>query len=153
MRAGSRAYQGGRGGLWTLPRTTAVMRCESYWERPGCGWRGPRELSRHPGGCGEQRADRGSDPIGHHCWTGGIKLAIQVQERKPVDERPDRGGERLGVGLREGALDDRPNVVGDRRGRGIALIVVSIAWLAEHDAEQGGPFERELHVGDRHARE
>jgi hypothetical protein len=70
-----------------------------------------------------------------------------------VDERPDGSRERLGVGLREGSLDDCAYVLRYGCGGGDALVVVAVAWLSEHDPEQGGPLEREPHVGDRDAGE
>jgi hypothetical protein len=49
----------------------------------------------------------------YHRWSSGVALAVEVQERQALDERPDRGRERGGVRLREGSLDD-PADVGER---------------------------------------
>jgi hypothetical protein len=104
---------------------------------------------RTPGStrCRQQRLDRGTDPICYHEGTAGIELAVQVQERKTMDKRPDRGRQRVSVSVREASLDDLANVQRYRRGRGNALIVVPVARFSEHDPEQRGPLERELHVG------
>src|ERR1700694_4538229 len=99
----------------------------------------------------QQRLDCWADLIGYGRRGAGIELAVQEQECKPVDERPDRGGQRLGVSLRKASADALTNVQRYGCGGGDALIVVPIARLPEHDSEEGGPLERELHVGDRHA--
>jgi hypothetical protein len=39
----------------------------------------------------QQRADRGRDAFGHRRRVGGVELAVEVQEREPVDEPPEAG--------------------------------------------------------------
>ena len=89
-----------------------------------------------------------NNPIGDGTWIGRVEFAVEVQEREAVHECPDCGRQGFRVRAGEGALDDGSDVGGDRGGCCNAFGAVSVAWLAEHHAEQRGPLEGELDVRD-----
>jgi hypothetical protein len=80
------------------------------------------------GGCAQHRMDCGGDVIGYCLGGGGVELAVEVEERESVDERPCCGCHRFGVGCGEDPPDDLAEVEG--YGCGCALVVVSVAGFS-----------------------
>ncbi len=60
--------------------------------------------------------DGRAHPVRDGARISGVEFGVQMQERKAVHERPDRGGEGIRVCCRKGALDDGRDVGRDRRG-------------------------------------
>ena len=74
--------------------------------------------------------------------------AGEVREGETVDERPRRGGQGIGVGLRECACDGRADVARDVRDCRGPRVAVAVAGLVEHGAKQRRALQGESDIGD-----
>jgi hypothetical protein len=90
----------------------------------------------------------GAYPIRDDSGGGGVEFAVEVQERKTMNQGPDRGRHRFRVGAGKAPLDDGPDVLGDGGGSGDPFGAVLVTGFSEHHPKQCGPLERELDVGD-----
>jgi hypothetical protein len=97
-------------------------------------------------GYGDQGKHGRAHPVGDRLGRRGIELAVEVQEGQAVDHRPEGCRQGVGVELGEGAPDERSDAIGDGSGRGDPFAAATVTRIAEHRAEKGPAFKRELDV-------